>query len=122
MDDDVAYRLLRLEQRLASYEQLYSQELGEMRQEIDVLKRQLVLRALPHSKTSPRIDETICNGCGQCVPACAQGRLELNLLDGRRIATMTTSRRNEQLMACAECQVGTPPCMTACAPGAITLR
>lgn len=122
MDDDVAYRLLRLEQRLASYEQLYAQELGEMRQEIDVLKRQLVLRATRHSKTSLRIDEAICNGCGQCVTACAQGRLELGLLDGRQIVTMTSSRGNERLMACVECQVGTPPCATACAPGAITLR
>ncbi len=122
MDDDVAYRLLRLEQRLASYEQLYTQELGEMRQEIDILKRQIVLRALRHSKTSLRIDEAICNGCGQCVTACGQGRLELSLLDGHRIATMTTFRGNERLMACAECQVGTPPCVTACAPGAITLR
>ena len=122
MDDDVAYRLLRLEQRLASYEQLYSQELGEMRREVDVLKRQVVLRALRHSKASLRIDEAICNGCGQCVTACAQGRLELSLLDSRWIATMTTSRENEQLKACAECQVETPPCVTACAPGAITLR
>jgi ferredoxin len=121
VDDDVAYRLLRLEQRLASYEQLYVQELGEMRQELDGLKRQVVLRVPRRSKTVPFVDITICNGCGQCVTACAQGRLELSLLDGHRIATMTTFRENERLMACAECQVGTAPCVTACAPGAITL-
>jgi hypothetical protein len=50
MDEDVAYRLLRLEQQLVAYEQLHAQELSDMRDELDALKRQVVLRTLRHAQ------------------------------------------------------------------------
>jgi len=123
VDDDVAYRLLRLEQRLASYEQLYAQELGEMRQELDGLKRQVVLHTLRQSKAQTiRVDVAACNGCGQCVSACVHRLFELAALDGRQIARAKSPKESELSKACAECQAGTPLCVTVCAPGAITLR
>ena len=60
MEDDIAYRLLRLEQRLASYEQLHAQELREMREELEALRRQLVLHIPRHSQAPTiRMDEAV---------------------------------------------------------------
>lgn len=49
MDEDVAYRLLRLEQRLVAYEQLHAQELSDLRNELDALKRQVALQPIRHA-------------------------------------------------------------------------
>ena len=123
MENDLAYRLLRLEQRLASYEQLHAQELGDMREELDTLRRQVVLGTLRHLKTlSVEIDTIACNGCGQCVAVCLHGMFELKASDGRQITRLVTHPEDDRRRACLECQVGTLPCVTACAPGAIKLR
>lgn len=122
MDDDVAYCLLRLEQRLMAYEQLHAQELGDMRDELDVLKRQVVRRPLYFRDPVVQVDDAACSGCGLCVPACLHGIVELKTLDGHRVARVVVTQANDKWQACAECQAGTPPCVTACAPGAITLR
>jgi len=121
MNDNVPYRLLRLEQRLTSYEQLHAQELDEMQDELDVLKREVVLHTPRHSEVFPRVDATACTGCGECVSACRHGLFELKTSDGRWIAAVTAPNGSDQLMACAECLGGTPPCVQVCAPGAITL-
>ena len=123
MESDVAYRLLRLEQRLVSYEQLHAQELSEMRQELDTLKRHLVLRSV-RSVSIPmvQVDAALCNGCGECVPACPQNLFELVLVDGRRVASLVVCVESERAQACAQCQLAQPRCVAACAPGAIILR
>ena len=123
MDDDVAYRLLWLEQRLMAYEQLHAQELGDMRVELDVLKRQVVRRPLCDPKDPfVQVDGAMCSGCGLCVPACPHSIFELKTLDGHQVARVVVPQANGKWQACAECQAGAPPCVTACAPGAITLR
>jgi Fe-S-cluster-containing hydrogenase component 2 len=55
------------------------------------------------------------------VSACRHGLFELKTSDGRWIAAVTAPNGSDQLMACAECLGGTPPCVQVCAPGAITL-
>jgi ferredoxin len=122
VDDDVAYRLLRLEQRLTSYEELHAQELGEMREELDVLKRQVVLRTRYSKAPTIHIDVTACNGCGQCMSACLHGLFELKAPGGRQIVGVVSLKASNGSQACAECLVETPPCVQVCAPGAITLR
>ncbi len=123
MESDVAYRLLRLEQRLVSYEQLHAQELGEVRQELDVLKRQLVLRpARSVSIPTVQVDAALCNGCGECVLACPQSLFELTLVDGRRVASLGVCIESERAQACVECQLAKPPCVAVCVPCAIILR
>ena len=121
MNDNVPYRLLRLEQRLTSYEQLHAQELGEMRNELDVLRREVVFCPPRHSEVFPRVDATVCTGCGECVSACQHGLFELKTSSGCWVATVIAPTGSDQLMACAECLGGTPPCVQICAPGAITL-
>jgi ferredoxin len=121
MNDNVPYRLLRLEQRLTSYEQLHAQELGEMKNELNVLKREVVICLPCPSEVLPRVDATACTGCGECVSACRHGLFELKISDGRWVATVIVPTGSDQLMACAECLGGTPPCVQICAPGAISL-
>ena len=122
MEDGIAYRLLRLEQHLASYEQLHSQELCDMRQELDALKRQVVLRSRQLAEApTVQVDVAVCNGCGQCVSACPQGMFELRELDGRWVAVLVAHMESHQVQACAECQLDSPPCVAVCAPQAITL-
>lgn len=77
MNDNVPYRLLRLEQRLSSYEQLHAQELDEMRDELNVLRQEVVLCPPRHSEVFPRVDAAACTGCGECVSACQHGLFEL---------------------------------------------
>ena len=120
MNDNVPYRLLRLEQRLTSYEQLHAQELGEMRDELDVLRREVVFCPPRQSELFPRVDATACTGCGECVSACQHGLFELKTSAGCWVATVIALTGSDQLMACAEC-LGTPPCVQVCAPGAISL-
>ena len=121
MNDNVPYRLLRLEQRLTSYEQLHAQELGEMKNELDVLKREVVYCPPGQSEVFPRVDATACTGCGECVSACQHGLFELMTSGGSQVATVIVPTEGDQLMACAECLGGTPPCVQICAPGAISL-
>ena len=49
------------------------------------------------------IDEELCDGCGQCVPACAEGAIEI--IDGK--ATLTAEKYCDGLGAClGECPTG----------------
>jgi ferredoxin len=122
VEDGIAYRLLRLEQRLTSYEQLHGQELRDVRQELDALRRQVVLRSLQPAETSAvQVDAALCNGCGQCVSACPQDMFELREVEGRWVAALRMHIESRQVQACAECQLGAPPCVAVCAPQAITL-
>ncbi len=153
VDNDLAHRLLRLEQRLASYGQLHAQELGDMRQELDALKRLVALRPLRQDQAQTvQVDATLCTGCGECVPACPQSMFELEEANGRHLAhvivwterlsekwvqggqqsaagllssgntrPIQTASESERTQACAECQLGAPPCITVCAAHAIVL-
>jgi ferredoxin len=122
VEDGIAYRLLRLEQRLASYEQLHAQELRDMRQELDALRRQVVLRSFQLAQAATvQVDVPLCNGCGQCVSACPQGMFELRELDGRWVAILVADMGSHQVQTCAECQLESSPCVAACAPQAIAL-
>jgi ferredoxin len=121
MNDNVPYRLLRLEQRLTSYEQLHAQELGEMRNELDVLRREVVYCPPRQPEVFLRVDATVCTGCGECVSACQHGLVELKTSDGRWVATVIAPTGSDRLMACAECQGEAPPCVQICTPGAISL-
>ena len=40
---DIAYRMLRLEQQLESYQRLHAEELAEIRRALEELKRQVLL-------------------------------------------------------------------------------
>lgn len=44
----IAYELLLLQQRLAAYERLHQEEMGELRREIERLSRAFLHQALPH--------------------------------------------------------------------------
>ncbi len=49
------------------------------------------------------IDDELCNGCGQCVPSCAEGALEI--VDGK--ARLSAERYCDGLGAClGECPTG----------------
>ena len=49
------------------------------------------------------IDEELCDGCGQCVPACAEGAIEI--IDGK--ATLTAEKHCDGLGAClGDCPTG----------------
>ena len=45
---NIAYELLLLQQRLAAYEQLHSEEMSELRQEIERLRRAFLQETNPH--------------------------------------------------------------------------
>jgi ferredoxin len=123
VENDLAYRLLRLEQRLASYEQLHAQELGDMRQELEALKRQVVLRPSRHGLAPiVQVDAALCTGCGECVPACPQSMFELKVVGERRLAGVIVRIESERAQACTECRLGKPPCIAVCTSGVIILQ
>jgi ferredoxin len=73
------------------------------------------------------IDTDKCNGCGDCVPVCPQGVLEVreNEFDPMaedEMAAVTESQRRKINYSCAECkQGGNPlPCVAACTLDAIS--
>jgi len=50
-----------------------------------------------------QIDESLCNGCGQCVPACAEGAIQI--IDGK--ARLVADKHCDGLGAClGECPTG----------------
>ena len=50
-----------------------------------------------------KIDEELCNGCGQCVPSCAEGAIQI--IDGK--ARLVSDRYCDGLGAClGECPLG----------------
>ena len=53
---DIAYRMLRLEQQLESYQRLHAEELAEIRRALDALKSQVL--ALDASKEVPSDGES----------------------------------------------------------------
>ncbi len=53
---DIAYRMLRLEQQLESYQRLHAEELAEIRRALDALKSQVL--ALDPSEENPSEDES----------------------------------------------------------------
>jgi hypothetical protein len=52
---DIAYRMLRLEQQLESYQRLHAEELAEIRRALDALKSQVL--ALDPSEENPSEEE-----------------------------------------------------------------
>ena len=52
---DIAYRMLRLEQQLESYQRLHAEELAEIRRALDDLKKQVL--ALDTQKQAPAGEE-----------------------------------------------------------------
>jgi ferredoxin len=75
------------------------------------------------------IDTDKCNGCGDCVPACAAKVLEMvadeyDPLSDKIVATVREKERKKIKYTCAPCKPASGraplPCMAACAPGAIT--
>lgn len=49
---DIAYRMLRLEQQLESYQRLHAEELAEMRRVLQELKDQVLTLAVEKESTS----------------------------------------------------------------------
>lgn len=75
------------------------------------------------------IDSEKCNGCGDCVPACPYGVLQvitdpMEVLEERLVAVVTEAQRKKIKYTCAPCKPVTGrkelPCMAACKPAAIT--
>jgi Fe-S-cluster-containing hydrogenase component 2 len=93
-----------------------------MRQELDALKRQVALRPLRQDQAQTvQVDAALCTGCGECVPACPQSMFELEEASGHPLAHVMVWTESERTQACAECQLGAPPCITVCAAHAIVL-
>ena len=56
---DIAYRMLRLEQMLESYERLHAEELAEIRRALDELKTQVLsMESLPPPPAGEQKTET----------------------------------------------------------------
>ena len=53
---DIAYRMLRLEQQLESYQRLHAEELAEIKRALDELKAQVL--SLDAQRQSPAREET----------------------------------------------------------------
>jgi ferredoxin len=75
------------------------------------------------------IDTEKCNGCGDCVPVCPNGVLEVGLdpyepLEEKIVALVTEAHRKKLKYSCAGCKpagkVVVPPCVAACARQAMT--
>ncbi len=56
LSSDIAYRMLRLEQQLESYQRLHAEEIAEIRRALDALKSQVL--ALDASKQATSDEET----------------------------------------------------------------
>ena len=70
------------------------------------------------------IDTDLCNSCGDCVPACPAGVLEMMVDDfDDEVATVASGQREKIKDSCAPCkpETGRPslPCVAACEPEAI---
>ncbi len=50
---DIAYRMLRLEQQLESYQRLHAEELAEIRRALDALKAQVLALDAASKEVSP---------------------------------------------------------------------
>lgn len=75
------------------------------------------------------IDTDKCNGCGDCVPVCPAGVLEIrendfDPLSEDKMAAVTEEHRKKIKYSCAPCKPSgyrpELPCVTACEPDAIT--
>ena len=75
------------------------------------------------------IDTDKCNGCGDCVPACPAGVLEIRENDfdplaEDKMAAVTEGHRKKIKYSCAPCKPSGDcpelPCVAACELGAIT--
>jgi len=57
---DIAYRMLRLEQQLESYQRLHAEELAEMRRVLEELKAQVLALAPPVAASpAPAVGESV---------------------------------------------------------------
>lgn len=70
------------------------------------------------------MDTAKCNGCGECVPACPAGVLEMILNDyDERVAAVSDSQRRKLKYSCAPCKPVSNrpvlPCVAVCKPAAI---
>lgn len=74
------------------------------------------------------LDTELCDGCGDCVPACPQqlfqvGEDEMDPFIEREVAFVVPAQRNHLRYACEVCKPASKgmdlPCVTACPPGAI---
>lgn len=73
------------------------------------------------------IDTDKCNGCGDCVPVCPAGVLEIrdneyDPLADDQMAVVSELHRKKIKYSCSECKgegKGPLPCVAACEPGAI---
>lgn len=70
------------------------------------------------------IDTDLCNGCGDCVPACPAGVLEIILNDyDEKVAAVTENQRRKLKYSCAPCKPVSArpvaPCVAVCKPAAI---
>ena len=70
------------------------------------------------------LDTALCNGCGDCVPACPSGVLEIILNDyDEQVAAVTDDQRRKLKYSCAPCKPVSDrpvlPCVAVCKPAAI---
>ena len=72
------------------------------------------------------IDTDKCNGCGDCVPVCPAGVLEIrdndyDPLSDNKMAAVVEAHRKKIKYSCAPCKTGSAdlPCVAACTLDAI---
>jgi Fe-S-cluster-containing hydrogenase component 2 len=72
------------------------------------------------------VDTGRCTGCGECVPACGAGVLEMieeDPVEERMVAAVAEAHRRQLRDSCAPCKPagdGPLPCVAACPPAAIS--